>query len=79
MDINRWLNENWWWFIILAIWSLVWKGFALWRAAQKADKAWFIALMMLNTVGLLEIFYLFVFSRRITIPPIEPPEESKEQ
>jgi membrane protein YdbS with pleckstrin-like domain len=64
MDLNAWFTNNWWWFVILWIWSLIWKIFALWRAAHKEDKAWFVALMILNTAGLLEIFYLFVFSQR---------------
>lgn len=51
-------------FIILLIWSLIWKGIALWKAARNSDKAWFIALLILNTVGILEIFYIFVFSKR---------------
>lgn len=50
--------------IVLLIWSLIWKGFALWRAAGRQDKVWFIVLMILNTIGLLEILYLFVFSKR---------------
>jgi len=48
----------------LALWSLLWKGFALWRAATRHDKVWFILLLLLNTAGLLEILYLFVFSKR---------------
>lgn len=51
-------------FVILLIWSLIWKGIALWRAARCGDKAWFIALLILNTLGVLEIFYIFVFSKR---------------
>ncbi len=50
--------------IPLVLWSLVWKGFALWRAATRRDKVWFIVLLILNTAGLLEILYLFVFSKR---------------
>jgi hypothetical protein len=65
MDLNAWFNNNWWWFLVLAIWSIIWKGFALWRASHKEDKPWFIALLVLNTAGLLEIFYLFVFSKRM--------------
>jgi hypothetical protein len=65
MDSNTWFSNNWWWFLILAVWSIIWKGFALWRAAHKEDKPWFIALLVLNTAGLLEIFYLFVFSKRM--------------
>ncbi|MFO0704878.1 MAG: DUF5652 family protein [Candidatus Andersenbacteria bacterium] len=48
----------------LLIWSLIWKGFALWRAATRRDKVWFIVLLLVNTFGLLEILYLFVFSKR---------------
>lgn len=49
---------------ILGVWSLIWKGLALWRSAQKKEKVWFIVLLILNTLGLLEILYLFVFSKK---------------
>jgi len=51
-------------FLGIIIWSLAWKGFALWRSARLNDKWWFVALLIINTMGILEIFYLFVFSRR---------------
>ena len=52
-------------FIALAIlWSLPWKGIALWKAARNAQKAWFVVLFVVNTLGLLEILYIFVFSGR---------------
>lgn len=44
--------------ILLAFWSLIWKGFALWRAAQKKSVGWFIVLLFLNTAGILPILYL---------------------
>lgn len=47
----------------LIIWSLVWKGLALWRAARRGSRYWFIFILVLSTVGILEILYLFVFSR----------------
>ena len=50
--------------IILAIWTLPWKGVALWRAAQLRDKWWFIVMLILNTLAILEILYIFVFSKR---------------
>lgn len=50
--------------IILFIWSLFWKGLALWRAAKQDQKFWFVALLIINTVGILEIFYLFKFARK---------------
>ena len=51
-------------YIALMIWSIVWKGFALWRASKNNHKYWFIAILVFNTVGLLEILYLTVFGKR---------------
>ena len=50
-------------FTIIFIWSLVWKGLALWKSAQKKSIIWFIALLIINTIGILEILYIFVFSK----------------
>lgn len=46
--------------LVVTIWSLLWKGLALWRAAKRGDMWWFIAFLVLNTLGILEIIYLFV-------------------
>mgnify|MGYP001579374999 CR=1 FL=1 len=67
--MEQFLAQNSWviWVIILAIfWSLPWKGVALWKAARLNDKWWFIALLVINTLALLEILYIFVFSKRKT-------------
>lgn len=47
---------------VLAIWTLVWKGWALWRASRNDSVGWFIALLVINTLGILEIVYIFGFS-----------------
>ncbi len=54
-------------FLLLAlmIWSLIWKGLALWKSARLGHKPWFIAMIIVNTAGILEILYLFVFSKMI--------------
>lgn len=49
-------------FLIVA-WSLFWKGVALWRCANLKQRNWFVAVLILNTAGILEIAYLFYFSR----------------
>lgn len=46
-------------FMVLTLWSLFWKGLALWRAGRNNQKYWFIAILVLNTVGILEMIYLF--------------------
>jgi methionyl-tRNA synthetase len=48
---------------LLALWTLVWKGLALWHAARRGEYWWFVALLLINTVGILEIIYLFVFAK----------------
>lgn len=48
---------------ILVIWSLTWKGVALWHAAKNLEKIWFIAILLLNTAGIAEIAYLFFFTK----------------
>lgn len=49
---------------VLAIWSLVWKGWALWKAARSGAKIWFVILLLVNTLGILEILYIFIFSKK---------------
>ncbi len=46
------------------IWSLFWKGLALWHAARKGHKKWFVVLLVVNTFGILEILYLYVFNKQ---------------
>ena len=50
-------------FAALAAWELVWKGIALWRAAHNNQNIWFIAILIVNTFGILEIIYIFYFSK----------------
>jgi methionyl-tRNA synthetase len=47
---------------LVLVWSLVWKGFALWKAARKKHLTWFIVLLVVNTLGILEILYIFLFA-----------------
>jgi hypothetical protein len=49
-------------FVWILIWTLPWKAVALWKAAQRKDLGWYIALLLINTLGILEILYIFVFA-----------------
>lgn len=51
-------------FTLLILWSLFWKGIALWRAGRNNQLGWFIFMLILNTAGLLEILYLAFFQRK---------------
>ena len=64
MIMTQNLLANSWIMVLVVLWVLPWKGVALWKAAQKNDKWWFIALLILNTLGILEIIYIYIFSKR---------------
>jgi hypothetical protein len=58
-------------FLLLVIWSIAWKGLGLWRAAEIRQKWWFIAILVLNTFGILEIIYLFLVARKYKVEVVE--------
>ncbi len=53
-----------WVFVLLLAWTLPWKGYALWKAALRHDRWWFIVLLIVNTAAILEILYIFIWSER---------------
>ncbi len=61
----EYLIQNKLWVIIIAmLWVLPWKGYALWTASRKGNKRWFIALVLLNTFAILDIFYIFYIAKK---------------
>ncbi len=48
----------------LSLWDVVWKGLALWKAGRNKQNYWFIALLLLNTAGILPIIYLLFFQKK---------------
>lgn len=56
-------------FLVVAAWVLVWKGLALWHAARNGQKIWFLVLLILNTLGILEIIYLVWFRTKDPYTP----------
>jgi hypothetical protein len=50
--------------LLIVLWTIPWKGVALWKAARNGSKIWFMAILLLNTVAVLEILYIFVFSSK---------------
>jgi len=64
MNIQELLGSNQGlWLTLAVLWSLPWKGVALWKAAHREEKWWFVALLIVNTLGLLEIAYIFLIAR----------------
>ncbi|OGH12945.1 MAG: hypothetical protein A2776_00930 [Candidatus Levybacteria bacterium RIFCSPHIGHO2_01_FULL_40_10] len=50
--------------VLIFLWSLMAKGVALWRAANLKQRNWFVAILVINTVGIAELIYLFKFSKK---------------
>lgn len=57
--VPAWVPVAGFMFLFVALWSVVWKGLALWHAGRRGHPKWFIVLLVVNTVGILEIIYLF--------------------
>ncbi len=47
--------------IFLGIVVILFKGLGLWHSARQSQKWWFIAILILNTMGILPLIYLFFF------------------
>ncbi len=47
------------WIAVIVLWELFWKGLALWHAGRRNHPWWFVVLLVVNTIGILEIIYLF--------------------
>ena len=60
MGFEQFFRENSALLTLIILWTLPWKGVALWRAAHRNEKWWFIVLLVVNTLAILEILYLFV-------------------
>ncbi len=62
-QVNMILSNSWV-LLIIALWTIPWKAVALWKSARRKELTWFIVLMIFNTLAILEILYIFVFSRQ---------------
>lgn len=59
-------------FYLVLIWSTFWKGLALWRSAKEGNKYWFLPILVFNTLGIVEIIYLFRFAKhRLTFQEMQ--------
>jgi hypothetical protein len=66
MDPTALMNISMPMMLLILAWTLPWKGVALWKAAKNGHKIWFVVLLVLNTLAILEILYIFYFSKKKT-------------
>ena len=46
---------------LAVVWSFAWKIVGLWHAARDRKIWWFIAMLFINSLGIIEILYLYHF------------------
>jgi len=66
-----------WCIVPLLLWSLIWKGMALWHAGRRNEKLWFVVLLVINTMGILEIIYLLFVAKLFSSKSHPPPSKRK--
>lgn len=61
-----WLSNPIFIFLIamLGFWELIWKGIALWKTGRNNQLAWFVCILIFNTIGILPIVYLVFFQKK---------------
>lgn len=65
--MEQFLINNPWIIWLIIFWTIPWKGVALWRSAKLNKKTWFIVFLVINTLGILEILYIYFFSKKTKI------------
>jgi len=63
-DVMQIIQNNTWLFYLIIAWSVIWKAIALWHAARNTQLVWYIVLVVVNTIGILEIIYLLFFRKK---------------
>lgn len=54
-------NQLAWWVVMpIVIVDLVLRGYALWKSARAGHQKWFIALLIINSIGILPAIYLLI-------------------
>jgi len=62
--MEQYLIDHPWVIALILLWTLPWKGVALWKSARASQVGWFVALLVINTLGLLEIIYIFAVNHK---------------
>lgn len=47
--------------LVLLIWTVIWQGLGLWRSSRSGQRNWFIAMLIVNSAGILPIVFLLFF------------------
>lgn len=49
---------------LLVVWEFFWKAVGLWYSIKNGQRNWFIAIFIINTVGILPLVYLKFYQNK---------------
>lgn len=52
-----------WLLWVATIWDLAWRALAVWKSTIQKQPGWSVAFVLFQTLGILPILYIFVFSK----------------
>ena len=61
--MQEFISQHVWVVYLLLIWTIPWKGVALWKAAKNNHRIWFVIILVVNTLAVLDIIFIFFFSK----------------
>lgn len=50
--------------IVLIVWDGIWKLLAMWKAGRNNHLSWFICIAVINSMGILPIIYILMYSKK---------------
>jgi len=56
---------GWWTMLVLLVLAdVILRGMGMWRAARKGQQGWFVAMLVMNSVGILPVVYMLFFEKK---------------
>lgn len=65
--------------LAIVIWDLAWRCIGVWKSTKNNQPVWSVLFVLFQTIGILPILYIFVFSKmgrtRSSVKPIKMPKK----
>lgn len=56
---------NPWVIFLISLWTIPWKGVAMWKSAKNNQMIWFVVFLVVNLLAIPEIVYIFFFQKKV--------------
>ncbi|MEX0934989.1 MAG: DUF5652 family protein [Candidatus Paceibacterota bacterium] len=62
-SMEAFIEQNALLILLIILWTLPWKGWALWLSARNYHRGWFVVILITSTLAILDIIYIFFIGR----------------